>query len=60
LAFITQIIQIKYGKERERFGKWSLMAKKILEPGQARDEVLAAQKAFIDWLIDDPDMTQLF
>ena len=25
-----------------------------------RDEVLAAQKAFIDWLIDDPGMTQLF
>jgi hypothetical protein len=25
-----------------------------------REEVLAAQKAFIDWLIDDPDMTQLF
>lgn len=25
-----------------------------------RDEVVAAQKAFIDWLIDDPDMTQLF
>jgi hypothetical protein len=25
-----------------------------------RDEVLAAQKAFIDWLIDDPEMTQLF
>jgi hypothetical protein len=25
-----------------------------------RDEVLAAQKKFIDWLIDDPDMTQLF
>lgn len=25
-----------------------------------REEVLARQKAFIDWLIDDPDMTQLF
>jgi hypothetical protein len=25
-----------------------------------REEVLAAQKAFIDWLIDDPDMTQIF
>jgi len=25
-----------------------------------RDEVLAAQKAFIDWLIDDPDMTEIF
>ena len=25
-----------------------------------RDKVLGAQKAFIDWLIDDPDMTQLF
>lgn len=25
-----------------------------------RDEVLAAQKAVIDWLIDDPEMKQLF
>jgi hypothetical protein len=25
-----------------------------------RDEVLAALKKHIDWLIDDPDMTQLF
>ena len=25
-----------------------------------RDEILAGQKRFIDWLIDDPDMTQLF
>jgi CHAT domain-containing protein len=25
-----------------------------------RDEVLATQKKFIDWLIDDPDMTQIF
>jgi hypothetical protein len=25
-----------------------------------REQVLAAQKAFIDRLIDDPDMTQLF
>jgi hypothetical protein len=25
-----------------------------------RDEVLAKYKKFIDWLIDDPDMTQIF
>jgi hypothetical protein len=25
-----------------------------------REKVLADLKAFIDWLIDDPDMTQLF
>jgi hypothetical protein len=25
-----------------------------------RDEVLAEYKKFIDWRIDDPDMTQIF
>lgn len=61
--FLVGIHQPNYPKWDEAKAIWKVAINGSKNSGTKtgdREKVLADLKTFIDWLIDDPDMTQLF